>query len=318
MKAERRAYGSLGRTGITVSRMCFGALTIGPLQANLPVEAGADVLRRAFDLGVTFVDTAEIYRTYPYLKAALRGRDEVVLATKTYAYTAEGAEESLHKALEGVGRSWIDLFMLHEMDERTLDGHRPALEYFLRAKEKGLVRAVGFSTHSVAAVRKGAGLGDVDVIHPLMNREGLGLVDGTAAEMFAAAEAAHARGKGIYAMKALGGGHFYADGENALEQIAALPFVDAVAVGVKTPEEAELDWLIVRGLPIPDGLRERVATRPRRLLVEEWCQGCAKCVERCTHGALAIDEGKATVDDSRCILCGYCASVCPEFCLKVV
>ncbi|MHB8927958.1 MAG: aldo/keto reductase [Bacillota bacterium] len=315
---ERPAYGLLGRTGIKVSRLCFGALTISPLQANLPIREGADVLRRAFDLGINFVDTAEIYRTYPYLREALRGRPEVVLATKTYAYTAEGAEKSLRLAMDGVGRSWIDLFLLHEQEELTLDGHRPALEYFLRAKDRGLVRAVGFSTHSVAAVRKGAGMDEVDLIHPLMNREGLGLIDGTAAEMFAAAKAAHERGKGIYAMKALGGGHFYADAEGALGQIAALPFVDAVAVGLKTPEEAELDWLIVRGLPVPDELRRRVAARPRRLLIEEWCQGCGDCVERCAHGALSVRKGRAAVDDSRCLLCGYCASVCRDFCLKVV
>jgi len=314
----RPAYGPLGRTGITVSRLCFGALTISPLQADLPVPEAADVLRHAFDLGINFVDTAEIYRSYPQLREALKGRPEVVLATKTYAYTAEGAERSLRLALEGVGRSWIDLFLLHEQEELTLDGHRPALEYFLRAKEKGLVRAVGFSTHSVAAVRKGLSMGEVDVIHPLMNRQGLGLTDGTAAEMFAAVEEAHRRGKGIYAMKTIGGGHLYADAEKAIGEIAGLPYVDAVAVGMKTSEEVELDWLVVRGLPVPDELRRRVAARPRRLLIEEWCQGCGECVKRCAHGALSIRDGRVAIDDSRCLLCGYCASVCRDFCLKVV
>lgn len=315
---EDAAYRVLGRTGIVVSRMCFGSLTIGPLQANLPVSEGADLLRHAFDLGVNFVDTAEAYRNYPYLKAALVGRPDVVVATKTYAYTAEGAEESLHRAIEGLGRSWVDLFLLHEQEALTLDGHRPALEYFLRAKERGLVRAVGFSTHSVAAVRKGLGLSDVDVIHPLLNREGLGLTDGDAAGMIAAVSEAHATGKGIYAMKALGGGHFYAGAEAALRAVADQPFVDSVAVGVRTPQEIEFDWLTIRGLPVPEGLRLKVRGVPRRLFIEEWCQGCGECVKRCSHGALSLREGRAVVDHRRCVLCGYCAAACRDFCLKVV
>ncbi|HEY3314297.1 MAG TPA: aldo/keto reductase [Bacillota bacterium] len=315
---QESAYRTLGRTGIRVSRLCFGGLTLGPLQANLPVDEGADILRHAFDLGVNFVDTAEIYATYPYLKKALRGRPEVVVATKTYAYTAEAAERSLQLALDGLGRSWVDLFLLHEQEAMTLDGHRSALEFYLRAKERGLVRAVGFSTHSVAAVRKGLGLPEVDVIHPLLNREGLGLIDGDAAEMFAATAEAHARGKGIYAMKALGGGHFYADAERALRAVADRPFVDSVAVGLRTREEVELDWMIIRGLPIAEGLRRRVVGRPRRLLVEEWCRGCGECVKRCAHGALSLVDGRAVVDDGRCLLCGYCAPVCRDFCLKVV
>jgi aryl-alcohol dehydrogenase-like predicted oxidoreductase len=62
----------LGKTEIEVSRLCFGGLTVGPLQANLPLMQGADVIREAFERGVNFIDTAELYETYPYIKEALK------------------------------------------------------------------------------------------------------------------------------------------------------------------------------------------------------------------------------------------------------
>ena len=58
----------LGNTGIRVSPICFGSLTIGPLQRNLPLKEGYQVLRRAIDLGVNFIDTADLYQTYPYIR----------------------------------------------------------------------------------------------------------------------------------------------------------------------------------------------------------------------------------------------------------
>ncbi|MCL5290108.1 MAG: aldo/keto reductase, partial [Firmicutes bacterium] len=66
-------YRVLGRTGFKVSRLCFGALTVGPLQAGLPVAEGAGVIRRAIDYGVNLIDTAELYGTYSYIREALKG-----------------------------------------------------------------------------------------------------------------------------------------------------------------------------------------------------------------------------------------------------
>jgi aryl-alcohol dehydrogenase-like predicted oxidoreductase len=69
-------YTELGRTGLSVSRLCFGALTVGPLQSNLPLNEGAAVIRYALEQGVNFIDTAKLYGTYPYIREALRGWDK--------------------------------------------------------------------------------------------------------------------------------------------------------------------------------------------------------------------------------------------------
>ena len=49
----------LGKTGIEVSRLCFGALTMSPLQCDMPPERGAELILYAYERGVDFVDTAE-------------------------------------------------------------------------------------------------------------------------------------------------------------------------------------------------------------------------------------------------------------------
>ncbi len=313
-------YRALGRTGLVVSRLCFGALTIGPLHANLSLSAGAGIIRRALEGGVNFIDTAESYDTYAYIRAALEGWDRpVVLATKSYAYTAAGMARSLEVARRELGRDVIEVFLLHEMEsEHTLRGHREALEYLLAARARGLVRAVGISTHTVAGVRAAAREPEIDVIHPLFNCAGVGIRDGTADDMLSAIREAHGVGKGIYAMKALAGGHLIPRAEEALRYVLARPEIASVAVGMQSAAEVEFNLAIAGGRSVDPELRARLAEQRRRLHVEDWCQGCGQCVERCPHGALSLVGGRAAVDPGRCLLCGYCASACAHFCLKVV
>lgn len=313
-------YRFLGMTGLKVSRLCFGTLTIGPLQANLPLAEGLDLLRYAVGQGVNFFDTAEIYETYPYLKKLLQlYRDkELIVATKAYSVTAEEMRRSLEKARCELDRDWIDIFLLHEQDSAlTIRGHRGALEFLVEAKQKGLVRAVGISTHRVAGVRGALEFPEIDVIHPLFNIRGLGILDGTIYDMIEALDAAYARGKGIYLMKPLGGGHLQREAEEALRFVFRQRFAASVAVGMQTRDEIDFSVRIANGLSIPEALKLKVAKEQRRLHIDEWCEGCGECVASCPQGALAIKDGKAGVDGEKCILCGYCAAACPFFYIKV-
>ena len=89
----------LGNTNIEVSRLCFGSLTMGPLQTNLSPAEGGELLLYGFENGINFIDTAELYETYKHIKHALKywDRDKVIIATKSYAYSRETAENSLKK-----------------------------------------------------------------------------------------------------------------------------------------------------------------------------------------------------------------------------
>lgn len=310
----------LGRTGIAVSRMCFGALTVGPLQANLPLEQGAAVLAHALERGVNFFDTAQLYETYPYIRRAmeLTGHRDAVICSKTYAWSRELAAEAVEQARQELDRDVIDIFMLHEQESAlTLRGHRDALEYLLECRQRGILRAVGASMHHVAAVEGAIEFG-LDVIHPLLNRDGLGIVDGSRDDMESAVRRAHDAGIGVYLMKALGGGNLFRQAEECLTYALGLDCVDSVAIGMQSREEVDANlnfWETGRFSPQQQLV---LAQKTRRLHIDSWCEGCGSCVKVCGQGALSLREGRAVCNHSRCVLCGYCSAACPAWAIKVV
>ena len=312
-------YTKLGQTNIEVSRMCFGGLIIGPLQANLNKEEGAKVILGALERGVNFIDTAELYGTYPHIREALKHwQKDVVISSKCYAYTKEGAIESVERARKELDRDVIDIFMMHEqVSALTLRGHREAYEYYLEAKEKGILRAVGVSTHNIEVVDVAADMDDIDVIHPLVNKSGIGIGDGSIKDMLKAVEKAYNAGKGIYSMKPLGGGNLLGSYGESMNFVLNLPFIHSIAVGMQSIDEVEMNVSVFNGEPVDERVRQSLAERKRSLHIDYWCQGCGKCVERCKQKALSIVDNKAKVSPDKCTLCSYCASVCPEFAIKV-
>lgn len=312
-------YRALGNTGIVVSRICFGTLTISPLQRNLSLKEGCRVLDRAVDQGINFIDTADLYRTYPYIREALKRKPDLIVSTKSYAYDKKTAQETLTRALKETGRDYVDLFLLHEQEgPLTLKGHEEALQFFLRQKEKGLIRAVGISTHFVAAVKAAAKISEIDVIHPILNFRGMGIVDGTLTEMEQAVATAYKAGKGIYVMKALGGGHLLKNFEKALDYILDFPYTHSIALGMQRPEEVDANVEYFAKRDISEQLRRQLKQYKRELIVEYWCQGCGNCIQRCNQSALHLKDGKAKVDQDKCVLCGYCGTVCKELAIKVI
>lgn len=312
-------YRLLGNSNLKVSRLCFGALTIGPLQANLPVEEGSNVLLEAFERGINFVDSAELYEVYPYIKAALKKTTkEVVIASRSYAYTKEMAQKSIEKARHELDRDVIDIFGLHQQEsEHTLRGHKEALEYIIEAKQKGIVRAVLITTHHIEVVRLAANLTEVDVIHPIVNVSGYGISDGTVEEMLNAIKLAYNNGKGIYSMKALGGGNLLNNYKQCLEFVLDNPNIHSIAVGMKNIDELDLNLKFFNGdKDIDDDFKKNFSNK--ELHIEFWCEKCRKCIKRCSENALRFENGKIAVDKSRCLLCGYCGSVCPSRAIKII
>lgn len=312
-------YATLGNTGLRVSRFCFGTLPMGPLQSGLSNAECRRLLEAAWELGVNFFDTADLYQTYPYLKPVLAGRAGAVIASKSYAHDASTMAADLERARRELDRDLVDIFLLHEQESRlTLGGHREALEFLLDEKARGRVRAVGVSTHAVEVVEAAGAMAGVDVIHPLVNLAGIGIQGGGRADMEAAIAQAAQAGKGIYTMKALAGGHLYGQAREALRYAADLAGVSAVAVGVKSVAELEIDVAWLLGQDPPAHQVAAVAGQARSLLIEDWCQGCGACVGKCSHRALSVEAGRARVDPGQCVLCGYCAAACGQFCIKVV
>lgn len=92
-------YHELGRTGINVSKLCFGSLTMGPFQRNLTPAQGAVLFECAFSHGVNFVDTAEIYGTYPHLREAVRLKPDLVVCSKAMPTTERARRQASERHL---------------------------------------------------------------------------------------------------------------------------------------------------------------------------------------------------------------------------
>ncbi|MDF2533312.1 MAG: aldo/keto reductase, partial [Clostridia bacterium] len=280
-------YRYLGSTGLLVSRLCYGTLTIGPLQAKLSVEEGSELLQEAFDRGINFLDTAELYNNYDYIKHAVKGRrDKVIISAKSYAYSNETAEASLQKAMREIGTDYIDIFSLHEQEsEHTIRGHYEALTYFMRAKEKGYIRALGISTHTVAAVEAALKYPEIQVLHPIINKAGLGILDGKAEDMLKAIERAAQAGKGIYSMKALGGGNLIHSAKECFDFVLGNRNINAVAVGMQSKAELINNIAVFEGKEASEEIKNQISSKKRRLMIDFWCTGCGSCSEKCQQKA---------------------------------
>lgn len=314
-------YRYLGNTRIKVSRLCFGSLTIGPMQANLTVDEGAQVIVKALEQGVNFIDTAKLYNTYDYIKRAIdiTKRRDIIISCRSYDYTYEGMRDSVKEALEKLGLKTISIFGLHEQEsEYTLKGHSEAIRYLADAKKQGIVNAISISTHNVAAVKAACKIPEIDVIHPLLNYSGIGIGDGNVEDMMDAIANAKKCGKGIYSMKPIGGGNLINDVERCFNFVLGNDNIDSIAVGMQSEYEVIANTMLFSGQKVPDDIKHKLSSKRRSLLIDYWCEGCGRCVERCSSNALKIVDGKCVVNQNACRLCGYCSTVCPQFCIKVV
>lgn len=248
----------LGRSGLTVSTLCFGTGYMGG-----PVAEGARLLTRAYELGITFWDTSDDYGTHPHVARALRdvGRDEIVVTTKTYASTAASARRSVTKALRELRVEAVDIFLLHAVDSvGELEAKLPALEALAHAKRDGLVRAVGVSSHSRQVLARLPDLEAVDVALAVVNQTGSWMKDATPKEMTNAVKSLYRSGCGITGIKALGSGQVTDRNEvtAALRFAFRYPYVHAICVGMTTEAELEANvriWGRVRSTRRPIGPR---------------------------------------------------------------
>lgn len=150
-------YTTLGRTGLNVSVAglgCGGSSKLG-LGSGHDEAHAADIVRRALDLGVNFIDTAQYYGTEPAVGMALQGRarDSVVISTKHkvslltgQVFTAQEILAGLDRSLRALGTDHVDVFCLHTVMpneyDRVMADIVPAL---LREKEKGKFRFLGIT-----------------------------------------------------------------------------------------------------------------------------------------------------------------------------
>lgn len=147
---ERRR---LGRIGHMSSVLMYGGAAIGDVTQDV---ADASI-RQALEAGINHFDTAAAYGESEVRLGVWmsRIRGQIFLATKTGDRTATGALDSIRRSLERLEVEYVDLIQLHAIgDVEDLDratGSGGALEGALKARDEGLVRAIGITGHGMDA-----------------------------------------------------------------------------------------------------------------------------------------------------------------------
>ena len=305
----------LGNTKLEVTPVGMGVLPIGPNQRALPISEGAAIIRHALDRGINFIDTAQYYQTSPYIREALKGTNyEPVISSKCLKDDYKSMAEAIEEARRDMDRDVIDIFLLHEVRTGRFAEKEAAWACLHDAKAKGLVKAIGISTHHVDVTEAMAEVPDCEIVFPLINYAGLGIRKGSgtgsAQEMMEAIKACYKAGKGIFAMKAFGGGVLTDNYQKALSYVLEKPEIHSCMIGFGSVQDVDDLFDYVEGR-MPEDYNPDISKK--RMIVEQSdCEGCGNCKNACPAEAIFYNEnGLAEIDQSKCLTCGYCAPVCP-------
>jgi aryl-alcohol dehydrogenase-like predicted oxidoreductase len=154
----------LGRTGVSVSPLCLGAMMFGAW-GNPDHDESIRVIHHALDAGINFVDTADVYargESEEIVGKALKGRrDSVVLATKVHGEmhdtdpnmrgnSRRWIVEEVEASLRRLQTDWIDLYQIHRWDPET--SHEETLGALTDLQRAGKIRYLGSSTYPPSAI----------------------------------------------------------------------------------------------------------------------------------------------------------------------
>jgi predicted aldo/keto reductase-like oxidoreductase len=324
--AATLAYRTLGRTGLKVTTLSFGAM----------LTPESEVIRAGFDMGINYVDTARRYlngRSEEIVGRALKGiRDKVYVATKTQpaSNTREAIMKDVETSLVNLQTDHIDLIQLHSLDSPRRAFIPEVREAYVKLREQGKVRFFGVTTHTNQAEVIDGVVNDpekfFDTVLVMYNFK----TETSVKEAIARAKAA---GIGVVAMKVQTGRYRTdAPGDAATHQAALKWVLDdtnvATAIaGMKTLEHIR-ELMPVMGMRIT-GADERILARYGKAIDPYYCRLCGQCENTCPNGvgistvnrALMYAQGykeyalaKATFAEvseaSLCSTCSGCVARC--------
>lgn len=312
---------TLGQTGLEVTEICFGALPFGPMQKNMDVADCTKIVEKALECGINFIDTAQGYVTYEPIRRAIKSTGiRPVIATKSTASDYESMQNAVNEALKKLDVDTIDIFHLHaaRCDDTVFTDRRGALECLLENKARGIIKAVGISSHSVRAVNAAALQGDIDVVFPIINVSGIGILHGSREDMLQAISRCLDAGKGVYAMKALGGGTLIDRYHEAMSFVRQIPGIASIAVGMVSEEELKFNLDYFEGAKKELDMSLKQTAKKAFFVVPSLCNNCGECRITCPNEAISESEGRSVIEGAKCLTCGYCVGVCKMFAIRMI
>ena len=311
---------TLGNTGITVEKNAFGAL---PIQ-RISTQEAVKLLRKAYDSGVTFFDTARFYTdSEEKLGEAFEGmREKVYIATKTGATDAEGFWKDIHTSLKNLRTDYIDIYQFHNPAFCPKPGDGSGLyEAMLEAREKGMVRHIGITNHRLSVAHEAVESGLYETLQfpfcYLATEKDVELV-----------EKCREAGMGFIAMKALSGG-LITDSAAAYAVLAQYEHVLPIW-GVQREKELDEFLSYIENPPAMNEELAAVIAKDREELLGDFCRGCGYCmpcpvgieINNCARMSLLIRRSPSAAQLTpqaqekmkkieSCLHCGRCKSKCP-------
>ncbi|MDP8244750.1 MAG: aldo/keto reductase [Candidatus Hinthialibacter antarcticus] len=246
---------SLGRAGIKCSRLAFGTGTDGWLkrsdQTRLGQKAFVRLLRTYIDLGMNFIDLADIYGSHPYFKNVLKevNREELVILSKMWFAGGGGmpqtdfAKPAFERFRNELGVDSLDVVLIHCVSDSKWPQHRKQMRDELsELKERGRVRAIGCSCHDFGALKVAAEDPWTEVILARINNKHMNMDEGASVEQVAQVlQTARANGKAVIGMKIFGCGSLVKEEqrETSLQYVLGNDLVDAMTIGMVNEQQIQ-------------------------------------------------------------------------------
>ena len=309
----------LGKTGITTPQNAFGALPVQRVDMNMAVK----LLRRAYEGGMTFFDTARAYSdSEEKLGEAFDGmRDKIFISSKTQAKTPEKFWSDLETTLKNLRTDYLDIFQFHCAGVCYRPGDGTGMyEAMVEAKKQGKIRHIGITAHLIGVAEDIVKSGLYETLQfpfsYLANEREIKLVEDT-----------EKAGMGFIAMKGLAGGLL----TNSKACMAFMSKYNALPIwGIQREEELE-EWLSFFNEDIE--MTDEIAAfieEDQKSLQGDFCRGCGYCmpcsvgiqINNCARMSQLIRRAPSAnflgeewqglmgkIED--CIDCGLCKSKCP-------
>lgn len=269
-------YTTLGKTGLSVSRMGFGGIPIQKVDASVTHA----LMERLAQRGVNYIDTARGYTvSEQFLGEALEGglREKFVVATKSMARTKEDMARDIDISLKNLRTDYIDLYQIHnpslaELEQVIAPGG--ALEALMEAKAAGKIRHLGLTAHMAAVFERALELDWVETVMFPYN-----IVETQGEELMAKCRE---KNVGFICMKPMAGGALE-DARLALRFIRQNENVSVVIPGMYDIREIDENLAAVEdtsALTEDELLKIQII---RRELGTQFCRRCNYC-QPCTAG----------------------------------
>lgn len=318
---------TLGSTGITVPQNAFGAL---PIQRDTK-EVAAALLKKAYEGGMCFFDTARAYSdSEEKIGLAFGGpggifekhRGEIYISSKTHAQTAEGFRQDLADSLSLMNCGYIDIYQFHQADRCFRPGDGTGMyEAMMEAKEKGLIHHIGITTHKIGVAMEIAKSGLYETLQYPFSY----LAGDRDLELY---ETVKAHGMGFICMKGLAGGLI-----NRSEAAMAFmtQFDNALPIWGIQRESELMEWLsYMKNTPSMTPEISAYIQKERNELSGNFCRGCGYCmpctvgitINQCNRMSLMLRRAPSAAwltphwqqemeKIENCVNCRVCTTRCP-------